>query len=67
MSFEELWEVVKQKNPKMDSGKVNMSVESFKKALKLAYDQGAKQKEKDSNFSNMFEDLLKKGKNGTQN
>jgi len=43
MQFEELWIVIVDKNPKLrelEDTSITMTVRGFKKALKLAYEQG---------------------------
>lgn len=43
MKFEELWMVIEDKNPNLKNDKeVRMTISGFKKAIKLAYDQGYK-------------------------
>jgi hypothetical protein len=58
MTFDQLWETIKQKNPMVATGDfVRMSTDQFRRALELAYDQGVKaEKERGINpdFSNMF-------------
>lgn len=41
MEFWELWEEVDRKNPQIRTGKVAMSSENFKKALRYAYNKGS--------------------------
>ena len=44
MTFEELWDVIVKKNPNLQADTmVTMTVNGFKKALKMAYEQGVKQ------------------------
>ncbi len=57
-NFDDLWKMIEDKNPQLQSGKVSMSSDSFKKALQLAWDQGTKtQKE----FDKGLMDLMKMG------
>lgn len=43
MQFEELWEEVERKNPQIRKGKVTMSSDNFKKALRYAFNKGSVQ------------------------
>ena len=50
-TFQELWFEVERQNPKIESGKVSMSTDNFKKALRLAYETG---RESNYLFNNLF-------------
>lgn len=64
MTFEELWKMIEEKNPQLQSGKVAMSSDSFKKALQLAWDQGAKQqKDVDKCWMDMMKNSYGNGGN----
>lgn len=52
MQFNELWNIIEQKNQQLVSGKITMSSESFKKAMQLAFDQGVVEQKKSSSLKN---------------
>ena len=55
MTFEEFWRIVEEKNSQIQSGKISMSSENFKKALQLAWNQGMKdQQELDKTWMDMM-------------
>lgn len=66
MQFEELWEIVREQNNALwcaSEEPINLTVKSFKKALKLSYDQGylegVVQKNKDNKYQiDVIKDLL---------
>ncbi len=43
MKFDDLWIIILEKNELLKNKTVTMSVENFKKAIKLAYDKGYEQ------------------------
>lgn len=76
MTFDELWDVIVNKNKNLQTDtEVKMTVKGFKKALKLAYDKGHlegkddigdyKSPINDRNFdaANMFETLFHSNRN----
>ena len=64
MIFYDLWIILKEKNPKLQTNEtVTMRVKGFEKAIKLAYDQGYKEGKKDSkNSLSIFENMFGKSK-----
>jgi DhnA family fructose-bisphosphate aldolase class Ia len=56
MTFNEFYEeVMQQKVPVLArGGKFTMSTETFRKYLKMAYEQGARSKQMDSLFGSLF-------------
>lgn len=57
MNFEKLYDIIEDKNPslKTDSVVKHLTPNNFKKALKLAYDQGYKEgKDSTPVFENLF-------------
>jgi len=60
MDFDELWNIIVEKNENLKNDKeVRMTVDGFKKAVKLAYDQGHKEGHTDgTNSKSVFEDLF---------
>jgi hypothetical protein len=43
MNFDKLWDIIVQKNSNLSNDKeVRMTIEGFKKAIKLGYDEGFK-------------------------
>lgn len=40
MKFNELWDMIKSKNPQMKTGQVTMTTANFKRAMRLAHDKG---------------------------
>jgi len=67
MKFDKLWNIIEKKNPNLVNDKeVRMTVDGFKKAVKLAYDQGYEEGydegyEKGKNEVPLFENLFGKG------
>jgi hypothetical protein len=63
MNFEDFWIIVIQQNKILSSNsdKITLTRENFRKALKLAFDQGIKtQKELNSDYSkDLFTNLFK--------
>ena len=41
MIFEEVWEIVEEQNPNLESGYAKMTKENFKKAMRFAYNKGS--------------------------
>jgi hypothetical protein len=56
MIFAELWLFIVDKNPKLKTDKtITMSVDNFRKAIKLAHDEGVKE---GKNSLSIFEDMF---------
>jgi hypothetical protein len=64
MQFDELWDIIVEKNENLKNDKeVRMTVEGFKKAIRVAYEQGHKEgHEVASNDKSVFENIF--GKRG---
>ena len=53
MEFNDLWEIIEEKNHSLGSGVAKMSTAGFKRALRLAYDKGVESVPK-NDFSDVF-------------
>ncbi len=54
MTFEELWREVEAQNSQIETGRVSMSSAGFKKAMRLAYEQGKKAADGEALFNGLF-------------
>ena len=58
MIFAELWLIILDKNPRLRTDKIiNITTDNFRKAIKLAHDEGVKE---GKNSRNIFEDMFGK-------
>jgi len=64
INFDELWKIIIDKNNKLKTDKVvNMTINGFKKAIKLGFDKGYEQGYEDGkNSKSIFEDMFGSGR-----